>query len=77
MITDERVIYSGGILRSDTSDVRIENIQQLTTGQSLIESLLGSGNISITTGGGTGLKLNGIKDHESAANSIRTLQSET
>lgn len=70
--TDERVVMKTGILRTDSKEYRIEDIKQLNTGQSLLEKLLGCGNIQLSTSAtGSDISFPGLKDHQSVANSIR------
>lgn len=75
IVTDERVVLKTGILRTDTSEYRIEDIQQINTGQSLFEKLLGAGNVQFSTAATSGdITFYGLKDHENVTNTIRNLQ---
>lgn len=78
IVTSERVMYKeGGLLGSSTNEYRISDIRQLQTGATLVEKVLGHGNIQFSSGGaGTLIQFNGIADYESVANTIRTRQRE-
>lgn len=78
VVTNERAILSTGILRTDTTEYRIEDIAQINTGQSLIEKLLGCGNVKFSTGAtANDIVFNGLSDYESVTNTIRNLQRES
>lgn len=67
-----------GLLRQSTGETRISDIRSLETDQGLIGRLVGSGNVRIdSTGAGGLLGIEGINDHQSVANTIRTQQRET
>lgn len=71
-ITDERVIRKVGLLSTSSAEYRIEDIKQISTGQSIWEKLLGAGNIQLkTAAGGSSIYLYGVNDHENVANTIR------
>lgn len=77
IVTDERVVLRRGILRTDTREFRIEDIQQISTGRSLFESLLGAGNVQFSTAATSGnITFHGLKDYENTTNTIRNLQRE-
>lgn len=77
VVTDERVVLVTGILRTNTREYRIEDIRQITTGQSLFEKLLGAGNVQFSTSaGGKEITFYGLKDYENTTNVIRNLQRE-
>lgn len=72
VVTDERVLRRTGILSKATKEYRYEDVQQLSTGKSLIERLLSVGNISFATGtGGSSITFRGVPDHDEVANTIR------
>lgn len=72
VVTDERIVMETGILRSDTQEFRIEDIQQISTGQSLVEKLLGCGSVQFSTPAtSTDIVFHGLKDHQSIVNTIR------
>lgn len=72
VVTDERVLEKSGLLSSNTEEYRISDIKQLTTGQRLLEKLLGVGNIQFkTAAAGSSIKFYGMSDHEEVANTIR------
>ncbi len=78
VVTDERVILRTGILRTDTTEYRIEDIQQINTGQSIIEKLLGAGNVTFSTAAtSTDITFYGLKDYQSVTNTIRNYQRES
>jgi membrane protein YdbS with pleckstrin-like domain len=75
IVTSERVIKKTGLIGSSTEEYRIDDIRQLQTGSGWLESLLGKGNISFSTGaGGTQITFGGVPDYKSVANSIRAEQ---
>lgn len=72
VVTDERVYRKVGILRKRTDEYRYEDIQQFTTGKSLIERIIGVGNLKFQTGtGGEAIVFGGVKNHDEVANTIR------
>lgn len=72
VVTDERVLKKTGLLRTNTEEYRIDDIQQLTTGQRIVEKLLGVGNIQFKTAAtGSSIKFLGMKDQDEIANTIR------
>lgn len=77
VVTNERVVLKTGILRTDTAKYRIEDIQQINTGQPIFESLLGAGNVQFSTSATSGdITFYGLKDYENTTNVIRNLQRE-
>lgn len=78
VVTNERAILSTGIIRTNTKEYRIEDIKQISTSQSLIEKLLGCGNVQFSTGAtANDIVFNGLSDYESVTNTIRNLQRES
>lgn len=72
IVSNERVIKKTGILSTNTEEYRLDDIQQLTTGQRLVEKLLGVGNIQFKTAAtGSSIKFYGMDDHDNVANTIR------
>lgn len=72
VVTDERVLKKAGLLRTKTEEYRINDVQQLTTGQRIVEKLLGVGNIQFRTGAtGSSIRFLGMKDQDEIANTIR------
>lgn len=72
VVTNERVVMKTGILRTNTEEFRIEDIQQIGTGQSLFEKLLGCGNVQFSTPATSeNIVFYGLNDYESTVNTIR------
>lgn len=69
VITDERVYIENKALSSDTSEVRIDDIQQVST----YSKFLGASGIEVTVASGTGIQ---IPVSDAAANHIRQVQRE-
>lgn len=77
VVTNQRVILQTGLLSTSTQEYRIEDIQQIQTGQSLFEKLLGAGNVSFSTAAaGSDITFYGLKDYQSVTNTIRNYQRE-
>lgn len=77
VVTNERVILQQGILSTKTEEFRIEDIQQISTSQSLVEKLLGAGSVSFSTAAtATNIVFHGLKDYQSVTNTIRNHQRE-
>lgn len=77
MVTNQRVIKKVGLLRRSTGETRIRDIRSLETDQGLIERFVNKGSVRIDGAGAGGLlDIEGIDDHQSVANTIRTQQRE-
>ncbi|KAB1196944.1 MULTISPECIES: PH domain-containing protein [Haloferax] len=77
VVTNERVMKKTGLLGTSTEEYRIDDISQLSTGQRLVEKLLGVGNLQFATAAaGSNIVFFGLDDHESVANTIRNVQRE-
>ena len=75
VITDERVIQRVGLIRRDTDEMRIEDVQNLRTSRSIFERVLSHGHIEVQTGSATGvMTMSAIRDHERVANLLRERQ---
>lgn len=75
IVTSQRVIKKTGLIGSSTEEYRIDDIQQLQTGSGWLESLMGKGNISFSTGaGGAQITFGGVPNYKAVANSIRSEQ---
>ena len=73
VVTNQRVYRKVGILSQKTDEYRYEDIQQVSTGKSLAERLLGVGNVKLQTGtGGQALVFWGVPDVDAMANVIRS-----
>lgn len=74
VITSERVKSKVGLLSSSSREYRISDIESISTEASLIEGLLGLGNISYRTSANDGIKWEGVPDHEQAARQVREMR---
>lgn len=75
IVTDQRVLKKLGLIRRSSGETRITDIRSLQTEQGLFERVTGTGSVQIdSTGAGGLLGINGIENHESLANTIRTQQ---
>lgn len=73
IVTNQRVYRKVGILSKQTDEYRYEDIQQVSTGKTLVERLLGAGNVKLQTGtGGEALAFWGVPDVDAMANIIRS-----
>lgn len=73
IVTNQRVYRKTGILNKRTDEYRYEDIQQVSTGKSLVERLLGVGNVKLQTGtGGEALTFWGVPEVDAMANIIRS-----
>lgn len=78
VVTNQRVLKKVGLLRRSTGETRISDIRSLETDQGLIERLVNKGSVRIDSAAAGGLLgIEGIDDHQSVANTIRTQQRET
>jgi len=74
IVTDERVKMEIGLIRSESREYRISDLQGLDTSQSLIGKLLGIGDISVRAADGTQIPWRGVPDHDEVARTIREHQ---
>lgn len=74
-VTEERVLMQRGILRVDTFEFQIDDIEQVNTSQNIIESWLGTGRVQFSTGATTPqLSAGGITDPGAVVQAIRVRQ---
>lgn len=84
IITDQRVVKKGGILNTATSEIRLEDIVNITTKSGFIEGLIEKGTVEITSTGkqsatnlfgssGT-ITMSELRNYKTIANMIREQQ---
>jgi uncharacterized membrane protein YdbT with pleckstrin-like domain len=75
IVTNQRVKKSVGLARKSTGETRIADIRGLSTEQGLLERFVGKGSVMIDSGAAGGkLGIQGVKNHEELANTIRNQQ---
>ena len=74
IVTDERVKIKVGILSKKAREYRIPDIQSLSSSQSLIERVLGHGNLTLRTASNDEVTWVGVPDYQEVANTIREEQ---
>ena len=75
IVTNERIKTDIGLIRSSSGEVRVPDIRSLNTNQGMIERFFSKGSVSIDSGGAGGeLGINGVKDYEELAHTIREQQ---
>jgi uncharacterized membrane protein YdbT with pleckstrin-like domain len=75
IVTNERIKKDIGLIRSSTGEVRVSDIRSLNTHQGMIERFFSKGSVMIDSGGAGGeLGINGVKNHEELAHTIREQQ---
>lgn len=71
IVTDERVKGKVGLVSSSTREYRISDIESVTTEQSIVERILGLGNIHFRTAANDSMGWGGVPDHEEVGHQIR------
>ena len=75
IVTNERIKKDVGLIRSSSGEVRVPDIRSLNTHQGMIERFFSKGSVSIDSGGAGGeLGINGVKNYEELAHTIRQEQ---
>ena len=75
VVTNQRIKKDVGLLRSTTGEVRVSDIRSLNTHQGIIERFFSKGSVKIDSGGSGGeLGIDGIKNYEEVAHTIREQQ---
>lgn len=75
VVTNERIKKDVGLIRSSSGEVRITDIRSLNTKQGVIERFFSKGSVKIDSGGAGGeLGIDGIKNYEGVAHTIRERQ---
>lgn len=74
IVTDERVKMDIGLIRSESREYRISDVQGIDTSQSFIAKLFGIGDIGVRTADGTEIPWRGVPDHKAVAQTIREHQ---
>jgi len=77
IVTNQRVVEVSGILGTQTTEYRIDDIRQIQTGASWAEQMRGHGNIQISTGTMDTIVFDGIPNYQDVANTIRQAQKAT
>jgi uncharacterized membrane protein YdbT with pleckstrin-like domain len=78
IVTNERIKKDVGLIRSSTGEVRVPDIRSLNTHQGMIERFFSKGSVKIDSGGSGGeLGINGVKNYEQLAHTIREQQQAT
>lgn len=74
IVTNQRLIEKSGLLSSSSTEYRIRDIRQLQTGASFTEKLASCGHITFSSGAGTTVTFQGVKNYQDIANTIREQQ---
>jgi len=74
IVTDERIKMDIGLIRSQSREYRISDVQGIDTSQSIIAKLFRIGDIAVRTSDGTQIPWRGVPDHEEVARTIREHQ---
>lgn len=75
IVTNERIKKDVGLIRSSSGEVRVPDIRSLNTHQGIIERFFSKGSVLIDSGGAGGeLGINGVKNYEELAHTIREQQ---
>src|SRR6056297_1125221 len=74
IVTDERIKMDIGLIRSQSREYRISDVQGIDTSQSIIAKVFRIGDIAVRTSDGTQIPWRGVPDHEEVARTIREHQ---
>jgi len=74
IVTNKRIIEVSGLLKTHTTEYRINNIRNVGTAQGFFETIAGQGRIQIIIGEVSNTVFDGISNYHEIANTIGELQ---
>jgi membrane protein YdbS with pleckstrin-like domain len=74
IVTDERVKAKVGILSKMSREYRLNDVQSLSSKQSLFERLFGHGTLTFRTASNDEITWHGVPEYQDVANTVRRIQ---
>lgn len=74
IVTDERIKAKVGILNKVSREYRLNDVQSLSTKQTLFERLFGHGSLTFRTASNDEITWHGVPDYSDVGNTVRRMQ---